>query len=100
MRDYITLGPVPCEEKCEQVGPNCDYSQMTKECRVYINQLKRQSPKAELRIKSFPHDFGTYKEVAVFYDDQNEESVQIAYDLEASLPENWDEEAIRELNLS
>jgi hypothetical protein len=46
---------------------------------------------------SCPHDFGTYYDVAVIYDDESEESQEWMLKVEGELPMNWDEEAIKEL---
>lgn len=103
MIGYITLGPTPAGECCEQIGPNCNYDRMKKECRVYIHQLERMFPDAEksnarFAVMSFPHDFGTYKEVVVKYDEMVEDSVNFAFHVESNLPEEWDDEALDELN--
>lgn len=99
--DYLELGPVPSNEHCEQVGPNYNESRARLECRVFIKQLRRMFGEepigARLRVKSNPHDFGSYLEVAVYYDPNVEESVEYAFKLEEEYPENWDEEAMNEL---
>lgn len=98
MRDYLTLGPTPACEECEQVGPNFNASVARKEMRAYINQLKRQfGEDTQFGIKSFPHDFGSYSEVVVYYNPDNEKEMEAAFNVESNLPENWDNEARREL---
>jgi hypothetical protein len=97
-REYLELGPVPCDEKCEQVGPDCDYGRMSAESREYANQLYRMFPGAEdancsFGVKSFPHDFGSYKEVVVRFDSDDEKSVEFAFNVENNLPAEWDEQA-------
>jgi hypothetical protein len=103
MRDYIEIGPSPADEDCEQVGPNCDYGRMKKECRALINQLRRmhgdEPEGASLRVKGNPHDFGTYYEVACYFDSELPQSVEYALKCE-DLPETWDDEARKELGLS
>lgn len=94
-RDYLTLGPTPCGEECQQIGENFDPIKAKKEMAVYIAQLQRQFPTWEadgiyFRTKSFPHDFGSYSEVVVWFDDNDEKSCQAAYNVEANLPEYWD----------
>jgi len=110
--DYYTFGSTPCDENCAQVGRDNYHEQSRIECRAYINQLKRVikeltsyeygsddfTNKYEtftLRVKSFPHDFGNYHEVCAIFDD--EESCHLANDIDNSLPENWDAEALKEL---
>jgi hypothetical protein len=44
---------------------------------------------AHYTIKSFPHDFGTYKEVAIVFDSEDEAAAAFAYEVEDRLPANW-----------
>ena len=108
MRDYITIGSTPCDEECAQVGAEGYMERVNKECRVYIRQLWRQllvkgitphnAPETfNLVVKGNAHDFGTYFEVAIRYDDSNQEAMELALDLENLVPTNWDEEAKKEL---
>lgn len=104
MREYLTLGPVPCDEPCQQV-PYEQPGLAKIECRVYIHQLKRshgEPPEgAELRIMSNRHDFGTYLEVVVWYDVNDPAAWHYAATLENELPLRWDDAARLELaNLS
>jgi len=102
MRDQFELGTtVPHDEPCIQLGEN-DYSKFSKmEARALVNQITRnigQPPYgASLKIISCPHDFGTYYDVAVVYDDEDEESEAYMLKAESAIPSNWDEEAIKEL---
>lgn len=95
MAEYLTLGSVPCGEDCSQVG-SADYGQrMRVEARAYVDQLYRMFPGAaeancSFRNKGFPHDFGTYHEVCVFYNPDDEASVDFAFNVEKKLPEKWD----------
>lgn len=81
---FYTLGPVPYDEACAQVGQPDYRERALEECRRYKAQLERLFPEARFEIKGFPHDFGTYYEVVV-YGDQN------AY-IEDEAPANWDDE--------
>lgn len=101
MRDYLTLGPTPCEEPCAQVG-TADYITKTRaEGSAYIAQLLRQFGEPPgmsfFKLKGFPHEFGTYHEVLITFDDENAEAQQFAYHVENNLPACWDEEALKEL---
>lgn len=101
MIDYLTIGSSPSDEDCAQVG-SPDYTQRSrKECLVFLHQLERQfgdpPATARLTIKTFPHDFGEYKEVCVIFDNDIEEAVEYALKLEGVTPQTWDEEAKREL---
>ena len=101
--DYLTLGATPSGEDCAQVGTNGYATKARKECTAYKNQLERQfgSPPlgAYLSIKGFPHDFGTYHEVVVRYDENDKEAVEYAFKLEGDSPANWDDEAKKELGI-
>jgi hypothetical protein len=95
MRDYLTLGPTPAEEKCIGLGPNYDHAKALKESRVYKRQLERAFPDAPegcyFTVKSFPHEYGNYLEVVVSFDNDDEEQTDFAYDVERSLPGKWDD---------
>ena len=93
MRDYLTLEATPVGEDCSQVGVE-NYSHMSRiECSVFKDQLERTFPKCNFGVKSFPHDFGTYREVVVYFDDENEEESENAFEVESNLPEFWDDVA-------
>ena len=97
MRDYLSISCSPASESCAQVGTENYEVQSGRECRALIAQLRRQfgtEPMlARLSIRSFPHDFGSYKEVVCYYDDEDEEARDYAFRLESELPEFWDDEA-------
>jgi hypothetical protein len=102
MYDSLSLGPTPYAESCAQVGAD-DYSaRARKECKAFINQLRRlfgpEPEGARLAISSNPHDFGSYLDVVCKFNDLNEKATEYAYKLEANTPEEWDAEAREELN--
>jgi hypothetical protein len=102
MRDSLNLAPVPLDEECAQLGA-ADYSSRSrKECQAFINQLTREFGEppsgAYFKMTSNPHDFGTYRDVDIVFNDENEEAAEYAYRVEANIPANWDEEALKELN--
>jgi len=98
MRDYISIGSSPTDEDCAQVGADNYEAQSRKECIAFIHQLERQFKVVDVfRIKSFPHDFGTYKEVVCYFDDDNHEAIAFAYRVESECPRRWDSEALKEL---
>lgn len=103
MRDYITIGSTPYEEACAQVGSD-DYPGRSRvECKAFVGQLLRifgEPPEgADIGIKNFNHDFGTYREVVCYYDDDEEESVRYAFNMEERVPAYWDKEAVMLLGL-
>jgi hypothetical protein len=103
MRDYLDLSPTPVGEPCALVEPTGDYLQRMKaECRAFAHQLERTFPQAieagcSFRIKSNPHDFGSYLEVQVRFDDDDEHQTHWAFMIENELPETWDDQARAEL---
>lgn len=99
MKEYIELGPVPSEESCQQVGSvHHDPRLALHETRTYLRMLKRMFPEARLGILRFVHDFGVYRECVVYFDPMNSEEVDLAFRVEANLPEHWDERAEKELD--
>ena len=102
MIDKITVGPVPSDENCAQVGQVDYYEQAKKECTAYVKQLKRQFGQPDgvsFVITSNPHDFGTYYEVAVKFHDDVESELAFALRVNHELPSQWDDEAKTELGI-
>ncbi len=99
---YIEIGPVPGEESCAQVG-NPDYTEASlRECEVFQRMLYRLFPIPEgIPVayvgRTHPHDFGSYREVSIRYDETNGAAVDFAYQVELSVPSNWDAIAQYEL---
>ena len=92
--DYLNIGPVPANESCQQVGtPGYDAQKARVECRLFIaairKHLGREPEGASLVVRSNPHDFGTYYEVACRYDENNEAAVDYAFKCEAEAPVDW-----------
>lgn len=106
MREYMEIGPVPYDEECAQVGAE-DYNYRVRaeiEIKAYIDLLERTFPEAlkkniNFKAKWFPHDFGTYGEVCMFWDTDNEEADEYVYEIERNLPSNWDRTAMQELGI-
>jgi hypothetical protein len=88
MRDYITLGSAPYDEPCKQVGRD-SFAEIRKEASTYASLLKQTYPDADIRVKTFEHDFGSYCEACVFYNDEDEESVALAFSIDENLPATW-----------
>jgi hypothetical protein len=94
MREYLELGSSPTEEDCIQVQSNTDYkNEMCEECSRYKDLLKKIfsdiPDSCTFSIKSFPHDFGNYYEVVVYYNPDIEASVEYAFNVESNLPAHW-----------
>jgi hypothetical protein len=104
MKEYMEIGPTPYDESCAQVG-SADYmNKASKELDAYLNQLNRifsdaQSKGIMFKEKWFNHDFGSYGEICMYWNTDNEVADVYAYEIERSLPSNWDEEAKKELGI-
>lgn len=103
MREWLELGPVPSDEVCEQVGLS-EYNpdKARKEVLVYQKQLETQFKDklnlVKFGVKLFQHDFGPYYEVVVYYNSEDQEAVDAAFEIESSLPEKWTQESLIELS--
>jgi hypothetical protein len=94
VRDYIEIGSSPAAEDCAQVGDENYNEQSRVECRRFVELLTKtfgEPPAgAEFGIKNFSHDFGGYREVVVYFDDNYPDSVDFAYQVEANSPQTWE----------
>jgi hypothetical protein len=103
MRDYLNIGATPADETCEQLGPNYDPMKARAECNAFAKQIIRQFGEppfgADIRVKSFTHDFGTYQEVVIWFMDDIEETIDYAYKVENEVAATWDDEAKKELGI-
>ncbi len=105
---YISLGSSPYEEDCAQIGRQGYETRALAECNAYLHQMERiaraagftlPNEKVELVIQPNAHDFGTYYEVNVRYDGDDEEVSRLVIFLDSNNPTSWDAEARTELNL-
>ena len=105
--ERLNLSPTPVAEDCAQVGSDNYHKQSRIETTVFKQQLYRMleaefdTVNVRLVTTSNSHDFGTYHEVEVCYDENDEASCDQAFWLEENLPEYWDDEAklmLKELN--
>ena len=102
--DYITLGSTPSDELCAQVGSD-DYYELSRiECLVFKRMLERKFPiftslqnDCYYKTKCFEHDFGTYREVCIFYAEDNDKALNFALKIEAKIPLRWDRQAKKDL---
>lgn len=99
MTDYLTLGSVPYNENCVQVGDPEYYDKTKKETERYIEQLKARFPEYQeigvrFVVKSFEHDFGTYHEVVVKFNDSNDIQCAFADFVDQNLPGNWNDKEV------
>ncbi len=96
MCDFFTIGPTPRDESCVYVGePDYDEKALA-ECRRFIKLLRQtfgtEPDGARLRVKSFPHDFGTYCEVVCHFNSDVPASVAYAMRCENEAPATWEEQ--------
>jgi len=93
MMEWMELGPTPPEEDCAQVGQPDYREKAIPECRRYIDVIRKklgpEPPGAQLKIKSNPHDFGTYYDVGCYYDEDNKEAMEYAFKCESEGPMTW-----------
>jgi hypothetical protein len=100
-KDYLYIGNVPTDEDCAQLGCDEDFSRKNRiECIAYKHQLERKFenlPKGMyFGVKSENHDCGTYREIVIYFDDENEDHLEILGEIESGA-ENWDMLALKEL---
>ena len=101
MRDWLDIGSSPAEEDCAQVGQDGYHEQARRECRAYVELLRRslgeEPAGARLAVKSNPHDFGDYLSVVCYFDPDMPETEEYAFRCESDGPGQWDEIARRQL---
>jgi hypothetical protein len=94
MQDFITLGTAPIDEPCAQLGQSDDDGKARAACRRFLGRLRQtfgdEPPGARFAIKSFPRDFGTYYEVVILFDTEDEQAAHYAYRCENELPATWE----------
>lgn len=102
MLESLELCSVPLDEECQQVGmPTFSRQKETLELQACKAQIERENKQLfdtrniRLSVKSNPHDFGTYRELVLKFNDEDEDACDAAYRIEACLPEKWDEESIK-----
>lgn len=94
--DTLYLSTVPIEEPCLQVG-RADYSQMRAEASAYRQALSKHFGLEEgfldlcIIVRQENHDFGAYPTVQVRYNENDPESVKMAFHIEANEPSTWEE---------
>jgi len=102
MKDYLTIGPVPCNEPCAQVGAD-DYTQQARlECGRFAEQIRRHYPEPDagyIAVKRFAHDFGAYFECVAVFDDADREATEWAYRVESDplgVLTDWEEKTLND----
>ena len=97
MRETYELDMTPYDEPCAQVGDEAYRENVRLEFAAIKAQLIRMFGEppagAYLKSQSAPHDFGTYYELAVVYNDESEEASEYVSRVENDFPASWDAEA-------
>jgi len=101
--DELELSTTPTGEECAQVGAKeYDYYELSKmELKAFYHQILRMFPNPPVGVsfkkKSNSHDFGSYYDLAIRFDSEDEAAVDYAFKVENNLPKLWDAEAKQEL---
>lgn len=103
MNEFYYIGASPFEEDCAQTTDPAFAEKNRRECEAYLDLLTRTfgppPGNAYLAIKAQDHDFGTYREVVVYFDPESEEEEAYALTVEAGVPK-WDAVALSKLGVS
>ncbi len=99
--ETVDIGSTPSDESCAQVGSD-NYRQLAKmEINTFAKQCLRMFPNkpegARYVFTNNPHDFGTYHELGIRFQMDDEESENYAYDVQNNMPSKWDDQARAEL---
>lgn len=91
VKEYQTLGPCPTEEDAVQVGEVNYLWKMAAQCERYKRQLEEMFPGVKFVVQTFPHDFGSYMEVAM---EVMNGDWEMACEVEDNLPTHWNDEQV------
>jgi primosomal replication protein N len=91
MKDYLEIGPTPADEPCVQIGEDDYMLRSRAECRRFAALIERAYPGACAVVRANRHDYGTYYEVNVSYDDDNEDQTYQAFLIADTVPATWAE---------
>lgn len=93
MTEIYWLGPCPSDEQAAQSCDDNFHEANKAECRAFITAIKRvcgEPPEgAVLKIKSSSHDFGSYREVVVEFDDNDQAAAEYAMKCDKDAPTEW-----------
>lgn len=97
------LGSAPCEEQPTSIKHPDYKTRGSIECLVYMRMLQRLFPELSsatltLSVQASQHDFGTYLEVVAQAPHQDAAAISLGERIEATIPENWDQDASFELH--
>ena len=101
MKDYLFIDTTPTEEKCSQVGEEDYHAKARAEAKRMLAQIDKYYPLPELAnmgyttIATEHHDFGSYFQIKIVFDDECELSTNWAFSIEADelgALRYWDDE--------
>lgn len=97
----LELGPTPSGEPCAQIGRDDATELNLMEVAAFRDQCMRAFPNIPddaryIKVRG-SHDFGTYYELGIKYNEDDEAAVNYAFEVEANVPEYWDDIAKQEL---
>ena len=99
MREYIELGPCPCNEEAVDVCAPGGREANQRECECFVqairNYLGREPEGARLGIKRFEHEMRAYREVVCYYDPENEIAAEYAWKCERQSPLTWSDGGVK-----
>jgi hypothetical protein len=97
MRDYLDLDTTPADEDSAQLGAEGYRDKAHAEYLRMVELLTRKFGHlpmgASYQFKGCPHDFGTYYQLRLHYDEDFKESVEFAYAVEDNWPKTWEDDA-------
>jgi hypothetical protein len=102
MQDYLTIGPVPSNECCAQLGAENYTQQALMECGRFADQIRRHYPEPDggyIAVKRFDHEFGSYYECVAVFDDIEWEATEWAYRVESDplgVLADWEEKTLND----
>lgn len=92
--DWVYIGETPCDEDCL---PSTDH-RSKQETAIFARQLRRQFPTADIRVKRELGGNGGYYCVCAYYDESDDDAVDLAFRIESECPQYWDLPAKFELS--
>lgn len=99
MIEELSLGPVPANEECAQLGNENYFRDSRNECKRYLSLLKNTFsllPGMYFKITRNNHDFGDYFDVVICFNPDDPEQVSLAYYIENNSPTSWEEDVQNE----
>jgi len=91
MRNFEYLGPCPVLEDGIQMNQEGHYAEVVRFRNMLREKFINLPETVSFAVKENPHDAGSYYEVIVRFDDDEEESSACAYFIQDNYPQYWTE---------